>query len=526
VSTQYIRYPSAGGGGGGGTVTSVGLALPASVFSVSGSPVTTTGTLTGSFISQTANQVLASPNGSSGVPVFRSLVANDIPSLSQYALLAGRAGGQTLNGGTATTDQLILAGTSNATQAGAVQIQFQSTFMAGDTAPAGLTFYEGLGLQSFDFYYSTDADSTRYGGGTREYGLFLESISNSSATPVIINFGKARGASFGALTYNDSGDHMGQISVYSFAGATPFDYQNSSINIVANENHSGGAQGSRIVFMTTPNGTTSETTTAVLSATSGLELNTGNLQVDTGNLSVLAGSASIHTTLTVSSLTTGYVQTNGSGLMSTYAPKGPTSTVYTSGSGNYTPPAGTLYIEVELVSGGGGGGPSGTSGGTAATAGGASLFNTINPGGGAAGGGALTAGTGQGGAASGGILSIQGNPGNGGGGGAGTGSGNYGGNGGGGPWGGAGQGGDNTPNPGLAGSTNSGSGGGGGGGTAVAEAGNGGGAGGSAFSTFNAPFTSIPYTVGAGGTGGSAGVAGAAGGNGAAGIIKILEYYQ
>ncbi len=69
-------------GGSGGTVTSVGLALPASVFSVSGSPVTSSGTLTGSFISQSANLVLASPNGSSGVPTFRSLVAADIPSLS------------------------------------------------------------------------------------------------------------------------------------------------------------------------------------------------------------------------------------------------------------------------------------------------------------------------------------------------------------------------------------------------------------------------------------------------------------
>jgi hypothetical protein len=64
---------------GAGTVTSVGLALPASVFSISGSPVNTTGTLTGSFVSQTANQSFLSPNGSSGVPSFRSLVGADLP---------------------------------------------------------------------------------------------------------------------------------------------------------------------------------------------------------------------------------------------------------------------------------------------------------------------------------------------------------------------------------------------------------------------------------------------------------------
>lgn len=65
----------------GGTVTSVGLALPASTFSVTGSPVTGAGTLTGAFISQTQNTFLGAPNGSAGVPSFRALVAADIPAL-------------------------------------------------------------------------------------------------------------------------------------------------------------------------------------------------------------------------------------------------------------------------------------------------------------------------------------------------------------------------------------------------------------------------------------------------------------
>lgn len=68
-----------GGGGGGGTVTSVGLALPVSVFSISGSPVTTTGTLTGSFTNQTANRVFAGPStGAAAAPAFRALVAADM----------------------------------------------------------------------------------------------------------------------------------------------------------------------------------------------------------------------------------------------------------------------------------------------------------------------------------------------------------------------------------------------------------------------------------------------------------------
>jgi hypothetical protein len=66
--------------GGGGTVTSVGLSLPA-IFTVTGSPVTASGTLTAALASEAANTVLAGPTGSAGVPTFRTLVAADVPRL-------------------------------------------------------------------------------------------------------------------------------------------------------------------------------------------------------------------------------------------------------------------------------------------------------------------------------------------------------------------------------------------------------------------------------------------------------------
>lgn len=63
-------------------VTSVGLSLP-SLFTVSGSPVTTTGTLSASLANQDANKVFAGPgSGSAAAPTFRVLVADDIPSLN------------------------------------------------------------------------------------------------------------------------------------------------------------------------------------------------------------------------------------------------------------------------------------------------------------------------------------------------------------------------------------------------------------------------------------------------------------
>jgi hypothetical protein len=75
-------WEQASGGGGSGTVTSVGLSLP-SIFTITVSPVTTAGTLTATLATQTTNLVFASPNGSTGAPTFRALVAADLPRLDQ-----------------------------------------------------------------------------------------------------------------------------------------------------------------------------------------------------------------------------------------------------------------------------------------------------------------------------------------------------------------------------------------------------------------------------------------------------------
>ncbi len=79
-------YVPPGGGGGVGTVTSVALSLP-SIFSVSGSPVTSSGTLTGTLATQNANLVFAGPgSGGAAVPTFRTLVAAD------YVTMVGDSG--------------------------------------------------------------------------------------------------------------------------------------------------------------------------------------------------------------------------------------------------------------------------------------------------------------------------------------------------------------------------------------------------------------------------------------------------
>lgn len=65
-------------GTGDGTVSSVALALP-SIFTVTGSPITSSGTLTATLASQPTNTVFAGPSSAPGTPTFRALAYNDLP---------------------------------------------------------------------------------------------------------------------------------------------------------------------------------------------------------------------------------------------------------------------------------------------------------------------------------------------------------------------------------------------------------------------------------------------------------------
>ena len=112
--TPYNATNPAGYTNNTGTVTSVGGTGTVSGLSLSGT-VTTSGNLTlggtlavtpANFASQTANTVLAAPNGVAGTPTFRALVAADVPTLNQNT--TGTASNVTgtvaiANGGTGAT---------------------------------------------------------------------------------------------------------------------------------------------------------------------------------------------------------------------------------------------------------------------------------------------------------------------------------------------------------------------------------------------------------------------------------------
>ncbi len=74
------------GGFGVGTVSSVGLSLP-NIFNVSGSPVTSSGTLTGVLATENANFAFIGPSsGAAASPTFRALLSYDMPTPNTTSL--------------------------------------------------------------------------------------------------------------------------------------------------------------------------------------------------------------------------------------------------------------------------------------------------------------------------------------------------------------------------------------------------------------------------------------------------------
>jgi hypothetical protein len=116
---------------GSGSVSSVGLSTPGVIFSVSGSPVTTSGTLALNLLTQTAHTVLAGPtSGSAATPTFRALVAADLPS---------GTGTVTSVGITTTSSRLTVSG-SPVTTSGNIALDLATTAVtAGSYTATNLT---------------------------------------------------------------------------------------------------------------------------------------------------------------------------------------------------------------------------------------------------------------------------------------------------------------------------------------------------------------------------------------------------
>jgi hypothetical protein len=135
TAVSPYQISASGGGGGSGTVTSVALTVPAE-FSVSGSPVTTSGTLAISKATQNPNLIYAGPTtGSAAQPTFRNLVAADVPTLNQDT--TGQAGTvATINGLVQGGDNITLTGHGTTSDPYVVTATTTATFLLALSTPA------------------------------------------------------------------------------------------------------------------------------------------------------------------------------------------------------------------------------------------------------------------------------------------------------------------------------------------------------------------------------------------------------
>lgn len=213
-----------------GTVTSVALTVP-SFLSVSGSPVTSSGTLAVTLATQTANTVFAGPTtGAAATPTFRSLVAADIPSLSATYVLQSSVGAAN--------------GVASLDSGGKVPVaQLPSTVMiykgAWDASTNTPTLADGTGTNGW-VYRASVAGTQDLGSGSQTWAVGDFAIYNGSIwqhSPAADGVSSVNGAT-GAVTVNAINQLTGD------ATAGPASGSQSQVLTLATVNSNVGSFGS------------------------------------------------------------------------------------------------------------------------------------------------------------------------------------------------------------------------------------------------------------------------------------------
>lgn len=196
-------------GDGAGTVTSVGLGLPAEL-TVAGSPVTSSGTLSAKWASQSANRVFAGPAaGGAAVPGFRALVAADVPTIAQNQVTGLTAALAALVPQTTTVNGHSLSANVTVTKSdvslGSVENTALSTW-------AGSTNLTTLGTIATGVWHGSTLGPAYTGTGTPASGTYVDG--GTGAWTVLPSAG---GGSDATLTFTDITTNNASTTKHGFA---------------------------------------------------------------------------------------------------------------------------------------------------------------------------------------------------------------------------------------------------------------------------------------------------------------------
>jgi trimeric autotransporter adhesin len=245
-------------GAPGGTVTSVALADGSTtpIYTVSGSPVTSSGTLTLTLNTQTAATFLAGPiSGGAAQPTFRVIVASDLPSIS---LTSGVSGILPVANG----------GTGSSTIAG-------GPFLAlnGSNSPSA----------TIDWGTQNLVDVAQLGIGTTSpaTGTAIDIVNNTGSTQRIIqtgygaNVGTRNRYANGTLvspTAATSGNILGFISGMGYGTSTFPTSSTAALNFVAQGTFTNASMPTAVQINTTPTGSITSTIAATFNPNGQLTL--------------------------------------------------------------------------------------------------------------------------------------------------------------------------------------------------------------------------------------------------------------
>lgn len=133
------------GNASSGGLTSVGLSTTASWFTVGNSPLTANGTITiNPTVSLTQNEVLATPNGSSGAVGLRALVSTDIPMLNQSTTGNAATATALASAPTTCTTPLFSLGIAANGNASCIGSQTANFFYASPNGSSGTPTFRAL----------------------------------------------------------------------------------------------------------------------------------------------------------------------------------------------------------------------------------------------------------------------------------------------------------------------------------------------------------------------------------------------